>query len=103
MEGGLQEGGAIGDMYAYKQLSIYATDEEAAAGPARYDPPGADKTKHGGDVNWLDVDGNNKIEETDRIYMGILIPTGQVVLPIHSFTKASVLCPGLTSPWSYDL
>lgn len=69
-KGGLQEGGAIGDMYAYKQLSIYATDEEAAAGPADMIPPGADKTKHGGDVNWLDVDGNNIIDETDRIYMG---------------------------------
>ena len=68
--GGLQEGGTIGDMYAYKQISIYATDEEAAAGPLDNIIPLADKTKHGGDVNWLDVDGNNIIDEADRIYMG---------------------------------
>ena len=68
--GGLQEGGTIGDMYAYKQLSIYATDEEAAAGPTDNIIPLADKTKHGGDVNWLDLDGNDIIDESDRIYMG---------------------------------
>lgn len=68
--GGLQEGGRMGDMYAYKQLSIYATDADAAAGPKDNVITATDKSKHGGDVNWLDVDGNNIIETTDRVYMG---------------------------------
>ncbi|PWJ58148.1 TonB-linked SusC/RagA family outer membrane protein [Dyadobacter jejuensis] len=74
-KGGLQEGGTIGDMYAYKQLSIYATDEEAAAGPVDMLVVGADKTKHGGDVNWQDTDGNGIIDSQDRVYMGNPYPT----------------------------
>lgn len=73
--GGLQEGGSIGDMYAYKQLGIYTTDEEAQAGPTDTLIPGTDKTKHGGDVNWLDADGNGLIEQTDRVYVGNVYPT----------------------------
>ncbi|MCE7070872.1 TonB-dependent receptor [Dyadobacter sp. CY327] len=73
--GGLQEGGRVGDMYAYKQMGIYATDEAAAAGPVDMVVPGADKTKYGGDVNWLDADGNNIIDEKDRIYVGNVYPT----------------------------
>lgn len=73
-KGGLQEGGRIGDMFAYKQLSIYATDEEAAAGPTDMLVVGTDKTKHGGDVNWLDTDGNGIIDDRDRVYMGNPFP-----------------------------
>lgn len=72
--GGLQEGGRIGDLFAYKQLSIYATDEEAAEGPTDMIIPGADKTKYGGSVNWLDVDGNGLIEATDRVHVGNIYP-----------------------------
>lgn len=68
--GGLQEGGRIGDMYTYKQLSIYATDEEAAAGPVDNLVTGANKTKYGGDVNWQDADQNKVIDEKDRVYVG---------------------------------
>ncbi|WP_353719965.1 TonB-dependent receptor [Dyadobacter sp. 676] len=74
-KGGLQEGGRIGDMFAYKQLGIYSTDEEAAAGPKDMLVVGTDKTKHGGDVNWLDSDGNGIIDDKDRIYMGNPYPT----------------------------
>lgn len=73
--GGLQEGGRVGDMFAYKQMGIYATDEAAAAGPVDMIVPGADKTKYGGDVNWLDADGNNIIDEKDRVYVGNIYPT----------------------------
>lgn len=72
--GGLQEGGRVGDMYAYKQVSIYATDEEAAAGPVDMIVPGTDKTKYGGDVNWLDLDNNGIIDERDRVYVGNTFP-----------------------------
>lgn len=74
-KGGLQEGGRIGDMFAYKQLGIYATDEQAQAGPKDQLVVGTDKTKHGGDVNWQDVDGNGIIDDKDRIYMGNPFPT----------------------------
>lgn len=73
--GGLQEGGTPGDIYAYKQLSIYATDEEAANGPKDTMVPLADKTKYGGDVNWADLDGNGLIDSRDRVNVGNIYPT----------------------------
>ncbi len=72
--GGLQEGQRIGDLYAYKQVSVYATDEEAIQGPVDMLIPRTDKTKYGGDVNWLDVDRNDTIDTRDRVYMGNSIP-----------------------------
>ncbi len=72
--GGLQEGGTMGDIYAYKQLGIYKTDEEAAAGPLDKIITTVDKTKRGGDVNWYDADGNHIIDNTDRVYVGNLYP-----------------------------
>ncbi|WGQ10604.1 TonB-dependent receptor [Pedobacter gandavensis] len=72
--GGLQEGGKPGDIYAYKQIGIYATDEEAAKGPKDTVVPLADKTKYGGDVNWEDVDGNGLIDSRDRVYVGNIYP-----------------------------
>ncbi|PPL02787.1 SusC/RagA family TonB-linked outer membrane protein [Parapedobacter indicus] len=72
--GGLQEGQRIGDLYAYKQVSVYATDEEAMQGPVDMLIPRTDKTKYGGDVNWLDVDRNDTIDTRDRVYMGNSIP-----------------------------
>ena len=73
-KGGLQEGGRIGDMYAYKQVSIYATDEEAANAPKDMIITMTDR-KLGGDTNWLDVDGNGIIDDRDRVYMGNNYPT----------------------------
>lgn len=73
-KGGLQEGGKIGNLYGYKQVSVYATDEEAAAGPVDMLIPRDDKTKHGGDVNWLDADHNNQIDSKDQVYMGNQYP-----------------------------
>ncbi|CAG5018615.1 TonB-dependent receptor P39 [Dyadobacter sp. CECT 9275] len=69
-KGGLQEGGRVGDMYSYKQLGIYRTDEEAASAPVDNLISRANKTKYGGDVKWLDVDGNKIIDGTDRVYVG---------------------------------
>lgn len=69
-KGGLQEGGRVGDMYSYKQLGIYATDEEAAKAPVDNLISRTNKTKYGGDVIWQDVDGNGIIDGTDRVYMG---------------------------------
>jgi TonB-linked SusC/RagA family outer membrane protein len=74
------EGGRIGDMYAYKQVGIYATDAEAALAPydtgATVDFGSATaRTKYGGDVNWADIDGNNIIDPRDQVYVGNFYPT----------------------------
>jgi len=73
-KGGLQEGSEIGDLFAYQQLGIYATDQEAAEGPTDMLVVGTNKTKHGGDVNWLDADGNGTIDDKDRVFMGNIYP-----------------------------
>lgn len=72
--GGLQEGGSLGDLYAYRQLGIYATDEEASQGPVDNLVNADDKTKYGGDVIWDDIDGNNVIDERDRVKVGNIYP-----------------------------
>lgn len=74
-KGGLQEGGKIGELYGYQQVSVYATDAEAAEGPVDELVAGADKSKFGGDVEWLDVDENGVIDLRDRVYMGNIFPT----------------------------
>lgn len=71
--GGLMEGSRIGDWYAYKQLGIYATDEEAKSAPID-EVIGADKTKYGGDVIWQDTDGNGIIDQRDKVYVGNPFP-----------------------------
>ncbi|WP_200977844.1 TonB-dependent receptor [Echinicola sp. 20G] len=73
-KGGLQEGGRIGDLFAYQQLGIYATDQEAAEGPYDALVPGTDKSKFGGDTNWADLDQNDSIDSRDRIYAGNIYP-----------------------------
>lgn len=73
------EGGRIGDMYAYKQIGIYATDAEAANAPldmgASADLGKTTRTKYGGDVNYADLDGNNIIDGRDQVYVGNIFPT----------------------------
>lgn len=73
--GGLQEGGRVGDMFSYKQLGIYATDEAAASAPIDYLITRTNRTKYGGDVIWLDSDGNGSIDARDRVYVGNPFPT----------------------------
>lgn len=73
-KGGLQEGGRLGDMYAYKKIGIFGSDAEAAAGPKDMLVPGITKKKYGGDVNWADLDKNNIIDPRDREYMGNIYP-----------------------------
>ncbi|HEY4149856.1 MAG TPA: TonB-dependent receptor, partial [Chitinophagaceae bacterium] len=75
-QGGLQEGGKMGDLYAYKEVGVYSTDEEAASAPTDMIMTGVtDRTKFGGDVNWLDADGNDSIDDRDRVYVGNTYPT----------------------------
>lgn len=74
-KGGLQEGGTMGDYYAYKHLKVFATDEEAAKAPVDINVPHDDKRKFGGDVDFLDADGNNIIDSRDMVYVGNQFPT----------------------------
>ena len=74
-KGGLQEGGKMGDLYGYKQIGLYGSDEEAANAPRDMLVEGEDKdTKFGGDVIWFDSDGNNLIDQRDQVYMGNQYP-----------------------------
>jgi len=73
--GGLQEGGVMGELYAFQQIGIYQTDAEAAKAPYDILPEGTDKTKFAGDVIFLDNDKNDTIDNRDRIYMGNIYPT----------------------------
>lgn len=69
-QGGLQEGGQLGDMFAWKQIGIYSTDKAASTAPIDMTMPFADKTKYGGDVDYADKDGNDTIDTRDLYYMG---------------------------------
>lgn len=72
--GGLQEGQTIGDIYSYQVLGVYATTEEAYAGPTDQLVPGTDKRKVGGDNIFLDVNKDGTIDTKDRVYMGNAYP-----------------------------
>lgn len=81
--GGLQEGSQLGDLFAYKQLSIFrdAADVAKNAG-TRYDAialiggPNSSATVKitPGDVNWQDVDKNDTIDSRDQVYVGNIYP-----------------------------
>lgn len=83
--GGYQEGGTLGDIYGYKQVSVFKDDAEveSVAGD-RYDaiakiagpglPAGANGRITPGDVNWLDVDQNDTIDTRDQVYLGNINP-----------------------------
>ena len=65
----------MGDLYAYRQLGVYATAEEAAAGPRDALIPGTDKRKRAGDARFEDLDGNGIVDSRDQVYVGNIYPT----------------------------
>ncbi len=80
---GLQEGGQLGDLYAFKQLSIFKNDADVAAiAGTRYDAValiGGPNTAYPnkitpGDVNWMDVDRNDTIDSRDQVNVGNIYP-----------------------------
>lgn len=81
---GLQEGQRMGDIYAFKQVSIFANDAEVAkiAGNRRDLVAGISgpNVTYGsgkitpGDVNWMDVDRNDTIDSRDQVYIGNIYP-----------------------------
>ncbi|KQM69641.1 SusC/RagA family TonB-linked outer membrane protein [Pedobacter sp. Leaf216] len=83
--GGLQEGQPLGNMYGYKQVSIFKDAAEVAAvagnrtdaiagitGPNL--PAGANGRITPGDVNWEDVNEDNIIDTRDQVYLGNIYP-----------------------------
>ena len=73
--GGLQEGGTMGEYYAWQQVGIYATDAEAAEAPVDEQMSIEPRTKYGGDVAWNDIDNNDSIDSRDLTYVGNAYPT----------------------------
>lgn len=71
--GGLQEGQHLGNMYAFKQLYIFVNDQAAQQDGVTEDTY-ATGPKGGGDVKWLDVDGNGIIDRRDQVYVGNTTP-----------------------------
>ena len=96
--------GTMGDMFGYKQLGVYSTDEEAAKAPQDMLITIEDRTKFGGDVNWLDADGDGKIDSKDRIYIGNQYPkwTGGVSSNL-SFSGFDFYVRGRLYSRTYDL
>lgn len=85
--GGLQQGQEPGSVYAFKELGIFKDqaqvdkiagsryDEVAQiAGPNVPAGPGVKGQITPGDVNWLDVDGNDTIDTRDQVYIGNINP-----------------------------
>ena len=75
--GGYAEGERPLGIWAWKSNGIFATDEEAAASKIKdMMLPAANlgKVKHGGDVNWADINGDNLINEKDLVFMGYRVP-----------------------------
>ncbi len=83
--GGLQEGRTIGDIYGYRQLSIFKDEAEVAAiagnrtdviagitGPNL--PVGPNGRITPGDVNWEDLNGDGLIDSRDQVKLGNIYP-----------------------------
>lgn len=82
---GLQEGRTLGDIYGYRQLSIFKDEAEVAAiagnrtdavagitGPNL--PAGPNGRITPGDVNWEDVNGDGLIDSRDQVKLGNIYP-----------------------------
>ncbi len=73
-KGGLQEGGRLGEMYAYQQTGVYSTQEEADAGPLNEMRLLYGSENYAGDAAFLDKDGNGVIDPRDRVNVGNEFP-----------------------------
>ncbi len=74
-KGGLQEGGKMGELYAYRPIGLFHSDEDAQNSKPDILIEGDDKiTKYGGDTKWDDRDGNGIIDQKDRVYAGSIYP-----------------------------
>ena len=75
--GGYAEGERPNGLWAWQSNGIFATDAEAAASPIKdMMAIGAlrDQPRHGGDVDWADLNGDNLIDGKDLVFMGYRTP-----------------------------
>lgn len=89
--GGYQEGHTLGDIYAYQQVKILRDENEVAqlagnridmiAGLYGPNVSEADRQRYGltkpieaGDVLWADLNGDNVIDQLDRVKVGNIYP-----------------------------
>ena len=102
--GGLQEGGTLGDIYAFQQVSIFSSaDEVAKIAATRKDlvaQISGPTSNYGtgkitaGDVNWGDLDKNDTIDSRDQIYVGNIFPKWSVGFTINVAYKRLTLYTG---------
>ena len=84
--GGVQQGQPLGQVYAYKELGVFANAAQVQAvagnrvdnianitGPNLAAGAGGHITP--GDVNWEDVNGDGIIDSRDQVYIGNIFPT----------------------------
>lgn len=80
--GGIAEGESLGNIVGWQFVKVYSTDAEAAADGID-DLVANDRTssnginyqkKVGGDVKWLDVNNDGKIDYDDQVVLGNAIP-----------------------------
>ena len=80
--GGIAEGESLGNIIGWQFVKVYATDAEAAADGVN-DLVAADRTSSnginyqervGGDVKWLDANGDGQIDYDDQVVLGNAIP-----------------------------
>ncbi|MDG3581107.1 SusC/RagA family TonB-linked outer membrane protein [Galbibacter pacificus] len=74
--GGLAEGERPYGIWAWDLIGVYATDEEAANAPEDMYVSGSKfgDPKNGGDAIWRDVNGDDKIDEKDLVFVGYQTP-----------------------------
>lgn len=100
--GGLQEGQPLGNMYGYKQVSIFRDEADVLAvagnrtdaiagitGPNL--PAGTNGRITPGDVNWLDVNGDDIIDTRDQVYLGNINPKWTGGFNLNVFYKGFAL------------
>ena len=118
--GGYQEGHTLGDIYAYQQVKILRDENEVAqlagnrmdmiAGLYGPNVSEADRQRYGltkpieaGDVLWADLNGDNVIDQLDRVKVGNIYPkwTGgfstTLSYKMSRFTGGSTLQSGIPS------
>ena len=64
----IQEGYPIYSFWGYKTNGLYQTDAEAAAGPYYT------RNAKAGDLRYVDMNNDNKIDATDQVYLGNTFP-----------------------------
>lgn len=64
----IQEGYPIYAFWGYKTNGLYQTDAEATAGPYY------SRNAKAGDVNYVDITGDKKIDAADQVYLGNTFP-----------------------------